>query len=82
MSGESFSRPTLAQRATLALSGGDEGARRIAWADLVNLDTESVAAFQTALQLEAERRHLELKVYTVTGATFDGIEVRWRPARG
>ena len=81
MTGEAFTRPTLAQRAALALSGNDEGSRRIAWADLIALETESVAAFQTALQLEAERRHLELKVYTVTGATFDGIEVRWRPAR-
>lgn len=61
MSGEAFTT-SLAQRAALALSGADEGARRIAWAELITFDTETVAAFQTALQLEAERRHLELKV--------------------
>lgn len=59
----------------------DSGTRRVAWAELTKLSTEDVRRFQDALIDEAVRLQLEVKVYSVQNAAFDGIEIRWRPAR-
>lgn len=63
----------------------DSGTRRVAWAELTKLSAADVQSFQDVLITEAARLRLEVKVYVVyviENREFDGLEIRWRPARG
>lgn len=75
-------QPTLAQRAQSVFADKDEGRRRVTWDELVGLDPLEANVFVEMLKSEALRRDLDLKVWSVTTALFDGIEVHWRPNSG